>query len=97
MTELSTFEANGSSYEASQGNHDDMVMNMVLFAWFVSTEAFGNNLENFSLKDMLMEGMNEQAYDDLPPFGFIDDGRSSSPSMNTYDKMVNDLKQWNSL
>ena len=97
MTELSTFEANGSSYEASQGNHDDMVMNMVLFAWFVSTDAFGNNLENFSLKDMLMEGMNEQAYDDLPPFGFIDDGRSSTPSMDTYDKMVNDLKQWNSL
>lgn len=97
MTELSTFEANGSSYEASSGNHDDMVMNMVLFAWFVSTDAFGNNLENFSLKDMLMEGINEQAYDDLPPFGFIDDGRSSTPSMDTYDKMVNDLKQWNSL
>jgi len=74
-----------------------MVMNLVLFAWFVSTDAFGNNLENFSLKDMLMDGMTEQAYDDLPPFGFIDDGRGSNPSVDAYTQMVNDLKEWNAL
>jgi hypothetical protein len=74
-----------------------MVMNLVLFAWFVSTDAFGNNLENFSLKDMLLEGISEQAYEDLPPFGFIDDGRGSTQSMDTYNRMVDDIKEWNSL
>ena len=31
ISELSTFESKGISYQASRGNHDDLVMNLVLF------------------------------------------------------------------
>ena len=31
ILEISTFEAKGQSYEASEGNHDDLMMNLVLF------------------------------------------------------------------
>ena len=34
ILEISTFEAKGQSYEASDGNHDDLMMNLVLFGYF---------------------------------------------------------------
>ena len=40
ILEISTFVARGQSYEATQGNHDDLVMNLVMFGYFVYTEAF---------------------------------------------------------
>ena len=35
--EISTFVSKGQSYETSDGNHDDLMMNLVLFGYFVST------------------------------------------------------------
>ena len=93
ISELSTFEIKGSSYEATQGNHDDLVMNLVMFAWFVSSEAFGD-ISTVDLKEMLFAEKMKQIEEDVPLFGEIDDGRSFG---TTYDKMVNDMKEWASL
>ena len=93
ILELSTFESKGSSYEAKGGNHDDMVMNLVMFAWFVSSEAFGD-ISTVDLKEMLFKEKMEQIENDVPPFGIISDGRESD---NAYVEMQNAVKAWHDL
>ena len=93
ISELSTFEIRGSSYEATQGNHDDLVMNLVMFAWFVSSDAFGN-ISTIDLKEMLFSEKMRQIEDDVPPFGIINDGKNYG---TVYDKMKNDVDDWNKL
>lgn len=73
ILEISTFEARGQSYEASDGNHDDLMMNLVMFGYFVSTQFF-NDMTNINLKQMLFEQKMEEIDNDIVPFGFIDDG-----------------------
>lgn len=73
IVEMSTFVAKGQSFEASEGNHDDLMMNLVLFGYFTVTNAF-ENLTNISVKDMLFQQRIKEIEDDLVPFGFIDDG-----------------------
>lgn len=73
IVEMSTFVAKGSSFEASEGNHDDLMMNLVLFGYFTVTHAF-ENLTNMSVKDMLFKQRAKEIEDDLVPFGFVDDG-----------------------
>ena len=51
ILEISTFEAKGQSYEASEGNHDDLMMNLVLFGYFVSTQYF-SDMTDINLKQM---------------------------------------------
>ena len=42
ITELMTFVNKGNSFEADRGYHDDMVMNLVLFSWFITTDYFNH-------------------------------------------------------
>lgn len=74
IVEMSTFVAKGQSYEASDGNHDDLMMNLVLFGWFAATEMF-MNMTDINLKDMLYAEKMQAIEDDMVPFGVIDDGR----------------------
>lgn len=74
ILEISTFEARGQSYEASEGNHDDLVMNFVMFGYFASTQMF-QDMTDINLKEMLFKEKMDAIEEDLPPFGFIDDGR----------------------
>ena len=73
IIELSTFEAKGQSYEASDGNHDDLVMNLVMFGWFTTTQYFVNNTD-IDMKKRLFEEQARLAEEQLVPFGIIDDG-----------------------
>lgn len=73
ILEISTFVAKGQSYEASDGNHDDLVMNLVMFGYFAGSQQFGD-LTDIDLKQLLFEQKARDIDDDLPPFGFIDDG-----------------------
>ena len=65
--------AKGQSYEANIGNHDDLVMNLVIFGYFISTEFFAD-MTNIDLKQILFDSKMKQIEDDIVPFGFIDDG-----------------------
>lgn len=73
IMEISTFESKGQSYEASDGNHDDIVMNLVMFGYFVSTQLFAD-MTNINLKEMLFNQKMKEIEDDVVPFGFVDDG-----------------------
>jgi len=79
ITECSTFEARGNSFEASDGNHDDLVMNLVMFAWYVGTEAFSNQTD-MTMKQMLYEEKMKAIEDDITPVGIIDDGVETEKS-----------------
>ena len=74
ITELSTFIAKGSSFEADEGSHDDLVMCLVLFSW-MTNQAFFTDLSNVNIKEkMYQEQMRQIEEESLPTFlaGHID-------------------------
>ena len=73
ILEISTFISKGQSYEASDGNHDDIMMNLVMFGYFCSTEMF-RDLTDINIKQMLYDQKIAEIENDIPSFGFIDDG-----------------------
>ena len=73
IIELSTFVAKGNSYQADGNNHDDLVMNLVLFSWFTSSDIFGD-MTNIDMKNMLYHEKLKAIEDELLPFGFHDNG-----------------------
>lgn len=84
ILEISTFEARGQSYEASEGNHDDLMMNLVMFGYFVSTQYFAD-MTDINLKDMLFKQRMREIEDDVVPFGFIDDGKDYSEQIENVE------------
>ena len=73
IKECTTFVAKGQSYEASNGNHDDLMMNLVLFGYFSVTEMF-EDMSNVNLKKMIFDGRIQEIENDMVPFGWIDNG-----------------------
>jgi len=68
IAELSTFIAKGTSFEAEEGSHDDLVMCLVLFAW-TTNQAFFADLTNTNIKQKLYEEQLQQIEDEsLPNF-----------------------------
>ena len=84
ILEISTFEAKGQSYEASDGNHDDLMMNLVLFGYFVSTQYF-SDMTDINLKQMMFEQKMQEIENDVVPFGFIDDGSEAIQQIENQD------------
>ena len=68
ITELMTFVTKGNSFEADRGYHDDMVMNLVLFSWFITTEYF-YHLTDTQVKDLLYAEQQKMIEDDILPAG----------------------------
>ena len=77
IIEMSTFVSKGSSYQAIAPNHDDLMMNLVMFAWFTSTDVF-NGITDIDIKNMLYKERLAEIQDDMIPFGFIDDGEETA-------------------
>ena len=75
ISELSQFIIRGKSWQAEPGGTDDLVMSLVLFAWFSSQELF-KELNDIDLRLKLYDGKMQEIEDDLTPFGFIDDGNN---------------------
>ena len=73
ILECSTFIAKGQSYEASDGNHDDLMMNLVMFGYFATGNYF-TQLTDVDIKNMMFEQQMKEIEDDVLPFGFIDNG-----------------------
>jgi len=88
ILEISTFEAKGQSYEASDGNHDDLMMNLVMFGYFVSTQYFAD-MTDINLKQMLFEQRMKEIEDNIVPFGFIDDGQDFAEVLTQQDRKDN--------
>jgi len=83
IMEISTFISKGLSFEASDGNHDDLMMNLVMFGYFVSSQSFGN-VADVDFRTMLFEQRMKEIEDDIPPFGIID-GSSYSTELDLTD------------
>jgi hypothetical protein len=73
ILEISTFEARGQSFEASDGNHDDLVMNLVMFGYFAMSNHF-SDMTDINLKEYMFSQKMKEIEEDVLPFGFIDDG-----------------------
>lgn len=66
ISELSTFIGKGTSFEAEEGSHDDLVMCLVLFSW-LSNQEFFRELSNVNLRQKLYEQqMNAIEEESLP-------------------------------
>ena len=73
IAELTTFCSKGSSYEADEGHHDDLVMTLVLFSW-LSTQEYFKELTDINIRKEIYGQQMDDLEADLTPFGIIDDG-----------------------
>lgn len=92
IEELATFSKKGTSYEAEPGKHDDLVMCLVLFGW-LTTQDYFRDYTNINTMHALRDKTEDEIEQDLSPFGFFDDGRTtideSYASYNPDDWMWN--------
>ena len=72
IMEISTFEVKGQSYEATDGNHDDLVMNLVMLGYFITTPQY-QGLANTNARELMFEQRAREIEDDVPPFGLSND------------------------
>jgi hypothetical protein len=94
IAELSSFEATSSgSYAAAGNTNDDLVMNIVLFSWFVSTDLFKDS-SSVNLKDLLYSDRIKEMEDDVVPFGIMPDTTEQDTSMAAYAALIAAQKEW---
>ena len=75
IQELSRFSKKANSFEAESGFHDDLVMNLVLFAW-MSEQQYFKDMTDINTLTKLREKTDEQIEQDMLPLGFCDVGDS---------------------
>jgi hypothetical protein len=84
IAELNTFARHKDSYEAEEGNHDDLVMTLVMFSW-LTTQAFFKENTNTDIRRRLVEEQNLMYEEDMTPFGLYDDGVKEEPTVEGGD------------
>jgi hypothetical protein len=84
IAELNTFARHKDSYEAEEGNHDDLVMTLVMFSW-LTTQAFFKENTNTDIRRRLVEEQNLMYEEDMTPFGLYDDGVKEEPTFEGGD------------
>lgn len=70
--ELSTFIKKGTSYEAEKGKNDDIVMSLVIFAWF-SAQPYFSDMIDTNVRMLVRDNLLQQD-EYTTAFGFLDDG-----------------------
>jgi len=90
IREFSTFSQKGTSYEAEPGNHDDLVMCLVLFGW-LSNQKFFKELTDINTVINLKEMNEEKVFSELVPFGMIDDGQKDFEDPHPVSTRGNDI------
>ncbi len=73
IAELTSFAVKGKSYQATEGNHDDLVMTLVLFSWVANQRYFKDLMDQDLRLKMYAERMKAME-DEITPFGFISNG-----------------------
>lgn len=71
VEELGTFIQKGKSYEADEDCHDDTVMTLVLFSWFVKQDFFKDYADS-DIGKFLFDKNRAEIEEEILPFGFID-------------------------
>jgi hypothetical protein len=75
IQELNSFAKKGSSYEAEKGKNDDIVMSLVIFAWFAAQPYFNDTFDQNTREIVRANLMQDEEYHSA--FGFMDDGLDS--------------------
>ena len=73
IEEMSTFIRKGQSWQADEGNTDDLMMCLVIFGW-LSNQPFFKEMTDTNARQMLYEEQQNLIEQDMAPFGFVDDG-----------------------
>lgn len=73
VSEASTFSRKGSSYEAEEGKHDDLMMCLVGFGYLTTTNTF-KYLFDFSLRQEYIKDQMKRIEEDHLPMGFFTNG-----------------------
>ena len=84
IAELNTFVRVRDSYAAEEGNNDDLVMGLVLFAWLTAQTYFKDST-NIDVRQLMLAEQNMFMEEDLTPVGIIDDGRREEVLVDTGD------------
>jgi hypothetical protein len=84
IAEMNTFVRVRDSYQAEEGNNDDLVMGLVLFAW-LSAQSYFKDSTNIDIRKVLLEEQNLLGEEELTPVGFIDDGRQEEVIVDSGD------------
>jgi len=79
ITELTTFVKKGSSYQADNNKHDDVVMTLVLFALLTTTPYFR---DSFNDAPKAIRNLSAQAMDEEPLFMFVVNGIDQDDTWN---------------
>jgi len=82
IAELAGFVMKGSSYEAEAGQHDDLVMTLVLFAW-LTNQSYFKDITDVNIREKIYKLQQEIMEENVLPFGVIDDGREETFVDNT--------------
>jgi Terminase large subunit, T4likevirus-type, N-terminal/Terminase RNaseH-like domain len=69
--EMSNFVFKGNSYSASSGNHDDLVMGLVIFAYFTTTDYFKELKNDYKFMDKILKKRRKEIIDSEMEIGFI--------------------------
>ena len=73
IEEMSTFVRRGQSWQADEGNNDDLMMCLVIFGW-LSNQPFFKEMTDTNARQMLYDEQQALIEQDMAPFGFVDDG-----------------------
>jgi hypothetical protein len=73
IAELNTFVRTKDSFAAEEGNNDDIVMGLVLYAW-LTAQSFFKDETRIDIRKIMLEEQNMLVDESMVPFGFIDDG-----------------------
>ena len=84
IAEMNTFVRVRDSYEAEEGNNDDLVMGLVLFSWLTAQSYFKDST-NIDIRKVLLEEQNLLGEEELTPVGIIDDGRKEEVIIDSGD------------
>ena len=84
IEEMSTFVRRGQSWQADEGNHDDLMMCLVIFGW-LSNQPFFKEMTDTNARQMLYDEQENLIEQDMAPFGFVDDGLGEfKPEVDEY-------------
>ena len=89
ISELTTFVQKGNVFCAEEGENDDLVMALVIYAWMTTQDYFKELTDQDIRKKIYNERKNE-IEQDMAPFGFILDGLQSEEDI-MLDKKSGDI------
>ena len=82
IAEMNTFSRVRDTYAAEEGNNDDLVMGLVLFAW-LTAQAFFKDSTNIDVRKLMLAEQNMLGEEEMTPIGVFDDGRKEEITVDS--------------